>query len=201
MTKQAIYMLRHGESTSNVKRVWSFEGELTKTGIKQCEYWASYFKDENIAGVYASSIKRTLQTAEIISRTLKLPVIISDDIIEVNGGIFMEKSVDLPQKRAIEQKLYKSWENNMVEKSYPNGESFLDVKLRLENFLKKLKTSGDILMVSHQLAIAVFLWAFCVNRLKSFSECLIGRAGMVKLERVSDKSFRLDKFDAKPQIS
>ncbi|OGM72191.1 hypothetical protein A3H21_02575 [Candidatus Woesebacteria bacterium RIFCSPLOWO2_12_FULL_42_8] len=114
MTKQAIYMLRHGESTSNVKRVWSFEGELTKTGIKQCEYWASYFKDENIAGVYASSIKRTLQTAEIISRTLKLPVITSDDIIEVNGGIFMEKSVDLPQKRAIEQKLYKSWENNMV---------------------------------------------------------------------------------------
>ena len=201
MTKQTVYLLRHGEATSNVQRIWTFKGSLTQTGRAQARYWGDYFRDKKLTVIYASTVTRTTQTAKLISRAVKLTVTASRDIVEANGGKFMEHSVDLQGKRDIEEKLFSAWEKGEWTVSYPIGESFADIKSRLERLVEKFPESGTLLVVSHQMPIAVFLWAFCSNHPATFVDCMVSRASMVRLERVGNKSFKIRQLNVKPQIA
>ena len=197
---QIVYLLRHGEATSNIKRVWSFKGDLTPVGIKQAEYWADYFKEKDIIKIYASTVSRTSQTAEIIAQELGLGVEKRNEIVEADGGNFMERNVDLPEKRALEEELFSSWEKGKWMKSYPNGESFNDLRIRFENLVEDLPRSGNLLIVSHQMPIAVFLWTFCINHPDKFLGCWLSRAGMVKVERIGKNKFKILELNVKPEV-
>ena len=198
---QIVYLLRHGEATSNIERVWSFKGGLTPVGIKQAKYWADYFKDKNLEVIYASTITRAFETAGIISKQIEVPIQKCDEIIEVNGGKFVEKRVDIPEKRDYEFKLFESWQKGEWDRSYPKGESFNGVKNRLEKFMSILVTNGSILVVSHQLTMMVFMRSFCVNHPEDINEYLLSCAGVAKLERTGNNKFKILELNVKPQIS
>lgn len=79
-----IYLVRHGEYKNpqqiNPSRLKGFS--LSRKGRLQIREDASYFIDKDIEIIYSSPILRTKQTAQILNKILKIPIIFSKSIIE-----------------------------------------------------------------------------------------------------------------------
>ena len=65
-----IYLVRHGETELNVKRVLQGRSDypLTETGVRQAQEVADWFREQGIVfdRVYTSPLVRAVQTARII---------------------------------------------------------------------------------------------------------------------------------------
>ena len=74
-----IVFVRHGEP--------DYEHDcLTETGVRQAEQAAERLKEEGIEEIWASPLGRALQTAEIASKALGLPVKTLDCMREISWG-------------------------------------------------------------------------------------------------------------------
>lgn len=152
-----IYLIRHGQTKGNLKKTFHgrIETKLTKKGFKQAKQIASFLENKKIACIYCSSMKRAVQTAEIISEKLGVPVEKSDNLKEVDFGIIdgltheeaWKKHPLLMEKRARDKFDF------VVSK----GESYAIAQKRaiklLQRILKKHK-GKPIAIVAHE----------CINR-------------------------------------
>src|SRR5579863_2210827 len=73
----AIWLVRHGESTWNVAGLAQGHNDLaqlTEQGLTQASEAAWQFRDRPIRSIYASDLRRALQTAAAFAVVLGLPV-------------------------------------------------------------------------------------------------------------------------------
>lgn len=149
--RNKYYIVRHGEALSNVKDIIScwpekIKNPLTKKGKEMINESANKLMNKKIDLIFASPLLRTMQTAEIISKKLKVKVKIDKRLREMGFGILNLCSVE---------KLwayFKSEESRIREKA-PRGETYLEVLDRMLNFIKDIdkKYKGkNILIVSHE---------------------------------------------------
>jgi isoleucyl-tRNA synthetase len=149
------FVMRHGESESNVAEVISAnidnDDSITSIGKEQVIKAAAELKNENIDLIIASPFMRTKQTAELIRAELGLPetALLFDEIIreydladEFEGGHWSEYG-----------KHFVTWSDRYT-KSVGQTENRLDVKKRMGEFLYGLESNPDykgknILIVSH----------------------------------------------------
>ena len=81
-----IYFVRHGESEGNKKGLHKGpEVPLSEEGIKQGQVLAERLKKHKIDVIYSSSMIRAIQTAEIISDELKIPVESWENLEEIRN--------------------------------------------------------------------------------------------------------------------
>ena len=94
-----IYFVRHGESLSiAAKKNQDAEVSLSPKGIEQATAVAGRFSTIRVKAIYSSPYKRALQTAEIISQAIHIPVVINDLLKEGKRPSFFEnKSFDDPE--------------------------------------------------------------------------------------------------------
>ena len=85
-----ILLTRHGQTEWNVlKKVQGrADIELNSTGIEQAEITAKKLFDEKFDLIIVSPLKRALQTAEIINKNKKVPMIIDHRLAERDFGEF-----------------------------------------------------------------------------------------------------------------
>lgn len=87
-----IFFVRHGQSESNLKKVMAGHKDvlLTDKGREQALETAKKLKDYDIDIMFVSPLKRARETAEIINsiRENKIPMIIKEELTEVNYGIY-----------------------------------------------------------------------------------------------------------------
>jgi len=69
-----IILVRHGESENNAGIVNDKDSCLTKTGKKQAEFLGKKLKKYPISEIYSSKMLRAKETAQIISKIIKVPV-------------------------------------------------------------------------------------------------------------------------------
>jgi probable phosphoglycerate mutase len=79
-----IYLIRHGEKIDDEKNHESLG--LTEKGFKQAELVGKRLKNYNIEKMYASNMKRAIQTAEQIDRFLNIGFDIVPDLREIHMG-------------------------------------------------------------------------------------------------------------------
>lgn len=106
MSKTIIYFFRHGE-VYNPKRILygRLPGfPLSETGKKMIKETVEQFKDKKILHIYTSPMLRARQTADIISKTLRITSKISRFLIETDD-IFAGVPLDI-FKSKIQPKLY-----------------------------------------------------------------------------------------------
>jgi broad specificity phosphatase PhoE len=152
------YILRHGESVSNVKDVHScwpekFFSPLTQKGRKEAKKAVEKLKNKNINLIFSSDILRTKQTAEIIGKGVKIKPKYDKRLREVGIGIFNGKSLSefrklFPIKDITER----------FRKKPKGGETYSEVKKRMVGFLKdidKKYKSKNILIISHQMSLTL----------------------------------------------
>ncbi len=80
-----IILIRHGESVANTEKFLSDAktSPLTKLGIKQAKAAGKFLKDNyDIKKLYYLPLTRATQTAQIINKTLKVPMEMNDNIRE-----------------------------------------------------------------------------------------------------------------------
>lgn len=153
------FLLRHGESVKNVRRVevcWpeKIPSPLTEKGRRQIKKAALSLRNEKIDLIVSSDLLRTKETAEIVAKELGVKVLFDKRLREINFGIFNGKNAKemnkyfnpegkLSQREVLLEKFEKRW---------PKGENYLDVQKRLYSLLLSLekKYKGKrILLVSH----------------------------------------------------
>ncbi|MEK7664043.1 MAG: histidine phosphatase family protein [Patescibacteria group bacterium] len=158
------YILRHGEAISNAKQIVSswpekFHNPLTKNGVSQIKKAAKKLKKRHIDLMIVSDLLRTKQTAEILSKSLKIGPKFDKRLREVNFGNMNGKSA--------EELLYMGFRKDKVNKGGEKSESYGDVLKRVLNFFTEVNRryqGKNILIVSHQCP----LWVL-ENKLEGFS--------------------------------
>ncbi|HWY80218.1 MAG TPA: histidine phosphatase family protein [Candidatus Sulfotelmatobacter sp.] len=162
-----IYVIRHGESESNVyahenpNKPASHFGELgsslTPKGREQAQKIVQRLKKINFTAIFSSDLLRAKETAEIIAPHYHLPIITIHTIRERFFGEHMSKK----QKWKIEKSLEKLNEKEKFAfKYFPHGESGQDVAKRFKKFLNEIIPSysnKNILVVSHGYVMRSFL--------------------------------------------
>lgn len=86
MTK--IYLVRHAQAEGNLYRLVQghFDGLVTALGYEQIRALRRRFEGVEIDAVYASDLFRARTTARAVSEPRNLPVILREDLREVNLG-------------------------------------------------------------------------------------------------------------------
>ena len=170
MPKLTLFLARHGESVSNYKNIFigrSEDPELTEKGICQARSLAESLKGKNIDAIYSSTLLRAQQTAQIIGSKIGLKVNHSEDLIEVGLGALDGHDIGVPAYLSVYKNMVANWENGYPQVCVLDGESLLDVKLRLNRFLDgqilNKQWDGAVLFVGHAITWMSFIWAFCDN--------------------------------------
>lgn len=145
----------HGTTIDNEKNIssgWK-DVELSELGIKQAINLKEEVKNKAFDVVFCSDLQRAVRSAELVWGGVC--TIISDARLrECNYGKLNGASSDIVEPMQ---------EYECIEKPFPEGESYEDVKTRVENFIEFLKKNYDgknVAIVAHkapQLALDVLI--------------------------------------------
>lgn len=144
----------HGTTTDNENDIssgWK-DVELSELGIKQSKELPKQIVNKKFDVVFCSDLKRAVDSANI-SFKRKFPIIKDKRLRECNYGNFNGKPSSIVEPM----------QEGNINKRFPNGESYEDVKKRINDFLVFIKKNYDnkhIAIVSHkapQLALDVLI--------------------------------------------
>lgn len=156
-----IYFIRHGQTIWNKEK--RFQGlkdsPLTDLGIEQAKKLGQKLKNIKFDKFYSTHLKRALDTANYIKGDRNQKIEIFDDFIEISMGD-MEGVQQDDFRKLYPLQLEAFYHNQMDYDPRPyGGESFLDIRKRVEKGLKKFielnKNYERVLMVSHGATLKV----------------------------------------------
>lgn len=154
-----IILVRHVETEANRDKIFSgwTDYPVTKVGkIQRIKLGREIKKYEKIQKMYSSPLPRTKYTAIHIKRVLKKKIEYSDILKEVHFGKFE----GLKGSHIAEEfpDVWQQWNSDFVNYRIPEGESILDLKLRLIPFLENIiEKNEDCIIVSHGAAIQIMI--------------------------------------------
>ena len=158
-----IYIIRHGETRSNVEGLlqgWTND-PLNENGIELAKVTGMGMKDIKFDLAISSPLTRALQTAKIVlehSGNKDIEIVLDDRIKEINMGDWEQKKFR-PGECEIPVKECKAFFSNAFYFSgCPNGENIEQVCQRTQVFLKELASREDlkdrnVLVATHGFAL------------------------------------------------
>lgn len=143
-----IYITRHGQTNYNKAKVMQglYDEPLNEAGILQAKDKSKIIENIKFDAVYASPLKRAIQTASIISNTDEKDILIDSRIIEVDFGKY---ELCPFSKLGLKMTLY--WILPELFKAPDTVETTKSMILRSESFLKELESKDyeNVLIVCH----------------------------------------------------
>lgn len=179
-----MYIQRHGESEANAKKIYSglkYDPSLTEYGRKQIESYLDFYSGLDLKTVITSPSKRAIQTAEIIAHHLALPITVDKALHEVDMGDLEFKQQDDEDNFNNYTSVITNWLGGDKSMKFINGESYIDVKERIDHVTKNYLVDNNILLVAHATFFAC-LMADKVKFKESIYELFLPRAGRGKYE-------------------
>lgn len=140
-----ITYLVHGTTTDNEQHIssgWK-DVELSELGIQQSKELTEQTKDMKFDIVFCSDLKRAYDSAKLSWEGM-YEIIPDARLRECNYGDLNGVSSDIVEPMQ---------EGECIEKPFPNGESYEDVKTRVTNFIEMLKQDYDgkhVAIVAHK---------------------------------------------------
>ncbi len=155
-----LYLARHGQSEwNNQSRVsGQLDPGLSPKGHQQSEAIAYCLRDENLAAIYASALKRTVATARPTADAKDLPIASMADLNEINLGILQGRFRDERDPEA--QALWEKWRADMWSFQVPGGERFDQLMQRVNRAVDTILNSHrgrSVLLVGHRATNRVVL--------------------------------------------
>ncbi len=150
-----IYFIRHGESQANVLHVISnrdLPHGLTERGQAQAAALTAKLQTAQIHKIYASSILRATQTAEILARALGVSYETTDALREFDCGIVEGKSDQASWNQW--RVLVHDWiELGKWDRTIEQGESFNAMRARFVPFVEHVtqvhRNDQAIVLLAH----------------------------------------------------
>ena len=152
---------------------------------------AKYLLKNKIKKIYYSPLKRCSDSLEMISKYLYFDIKKSDERIkELNHGIYEGKLLSELAPIHKRQKQTDPW-----GWKWPNGESYEDLALRVNNFLthiKKFEQEDNIAVLSHEGVIRVCIKELCFLNLTKFIDLKVPNNVIYSIE---NKMITINIFD------
>ncbi|MGE5342023.1 MAG: histidine phosphatase family protein [Candidatus Omnitrophota bacterium] len=158
-----VYFIRHGSTPLNEdsdRFCGSTDVFLSKTGNERIHKIAGELNGIlSVNHIIASPLRRTVETAEILSKALSVPYITNNNIREIDFGEWEKLT-----KAEINEKypsIYQQWLIRSDVTTPPKGESPYDVAKRAITFKNQIMEEEEpVLVVAHKtfLRIAICTW-------------------------------------------
>ena len=138
-----LYLVRHGETALNEKGCYygKTDAVLSVRGIEQAKYLQHIFKEVSFDYVVASPLVRAYNTAQIIIEERKQQIFGDSRLMEQDFGIF--EGLTYKQLKGKYPQELEQWNKEFSTYRIPEGESFLDVRRRVEAFLKDIPSGEE----------------------------------------------------------
>jgi len=192
MNKKTIILVRHGESSANRERIIAgqSDSDLTRLGVKQARRAAVYIKARfsPVDIVYSSPLKRARSTAQPIARRLKAPIIEDHLLQEADFGAWEGLGkIDLQSTPQ-----WTKYAKNPFFFQIPGGESFQDVKKRVEEFRQMMDAKNDwntAVVVTHYTPVVFFILGVLGNGDASKAPFKIDNASLSVIEKIEASEY------------
>ena len=177
-----IFLVRHGEAEQNVLRILSSMSNgaqhgLTERGREQIRHVAAGLQMESIEMIFASPLRRTVETAEIISQSLGLWYALDDRLRETDFGQYAGGPVET---------FWRTYprESDRIETGISDGvESFRSVRTRVSEFWQETSTEchgKNIVVISHGDTLQMLCGVICGQLLEDTLQDWNPKLGEVK---------------------
>lgn len=144
-----LYLVRHGETELNVKKVYygSTDCALTDNGKAQAMSLRNIFETMSLNVVLESPLLRAKDTATLLLGENPVTRICDNRLKELNFGAWEGKSWQELQGDETYEKWCVDWQTTRP----PEGESFLDLSTRVRAFYEELikREEETVLIVAH----------------------------------------------------
>lgn len=159
-----IVLVRHGETRHTRERRFSGLGgddpELNEHGRAQVQATADWLKAVagEVAAIVSSPLRRTRETAAIISQVLGIEVSYDDGIAEAGFGSW--DALTFAEARTIDPEGFDAWIGNPSVRAGGDGESTEEVDLRVAQARERLLTTyagQTIVAVAHVTPIKLLM--------------------------------------------
>lgn len=146
-----LYCIRHGESSYNAEGRIQGQSDvpLSELGRRQSEAVAAALVGLPIEAVYASPLRRAMQTTRPVAEALKLEIRTDPRLMEVHAGVFQDKL------RSELEELYPlevaRWRSGDPDFAIPGGESRRDLMRRGRAVFEAIGQTDhqQVLVVTH----------------------------------------------------
>lgn len=163
MTTTRMYLIRHGATSSNEQRPVVLQGSgidhpLSGTGRRQAEALGEFMSPFTIDAIFASPLKRAVETAEYLASPRNLTIESFADLQEVDVGDWEGQAwadIEAKQPEAYAATMRDPWNNQ-----YVGGECYADVLRRAQPVLMRLlreHPGQTIAVVAHQVVNRAFI--------------------------------------------
>ena len=189
-----VLLIRHGENEYVKKGRLAGRKEgvhLNDKGRAQALALAEALANVPIKAVYSSPLERTMETAAPLAEIHKLQVIPRDGLLEVDYGIWQDKTL----KQLARRKLWKTVQSAPAHMRFPGGESFGEAQLRIAEELTGLarthKKKDIIACIGHSDMIKLAAAYFLGLPLDLFQRLIVQPASVTTLHLSPDHGARL----------
>ena len=180
-----IYIVRHGETTWNVKRKMQGhkDSPLTKKGIEQAKDIKKELDNIHFYRVFSSDLLRAKKTAEIIALEKKLAVTTTKALRERSFGKY--EGTTVKEMQSLITKLKKSSKKKFSYEMIDDVENNEQLLLRLIPFLREVAIAykgKNILVVSHGGVMKLLLIHFGSASYDNYEKLFVKNTSYIKLE-------------------
>jgi alpha-ribazole phosphatase/probable phosphoglycerate mutase len=156
-----IILIRHGETDWNVLQRYQGQSDigLNQRGREEAERLALSLENEKVQAIYSSDLSRTLETSQIIARSLKLDVNSDARLRELSFGVWEGKTFSEVYRDY--QPEFQQWFEDTLDYQLPGGESFTQLLDRVRQSIHDIyiKHHNDtVVIVSHGGVIRALLY-------------------------------------------
>ena len=182
-----IVLVRHGATD------WNLQGrcqgvtdrELSEVGVRQAEQLAVLLRSESIQAIYSSDLRRARQTADLISQPHNLPVLIEENIRELNHGAL--EGLTFNEIKQSYSEFLARWRTEPAEIQVPGGEKLIDVAERawvgINRITGRHPTAESIVVVSHNFPILGIVCRVTGTHLNNYRSFHLDPCGITRLQR------------------
>jgi phosphoserine phosphatase len=196
-----IVLVRHGATDWNLQGrcQGATDRELHVVGIRQAEEIAAVLANEPIHAIYASGLKRAQQTASLISRPHNLPVIIEEDIRELDHGAL--EGLTFNEIKARYPDFLQRWRTEPAEIQVPGGERLADVADRawkgLNRIVERHPAAEKLVVVSHNFPILGILCKLTGTTLNQYRSFHLDPCGVTRINRKGEDDWEITHINGK----
>jgi len=155
-----LYLIRHGSTTLSAEDRFSggTEVDLSEEGRWQASCLSKRLANDQIAAVYCSPMRRTVQTASYICEPYGYTALTREGLREIHHGRW-----ETMQRSEVEQQFaeeYAAWQEDPFTFAPEGGESGLQVMARALPVIREIvvrHTGQTVAVVSHKATIRLIL--------------------------------------------
>lgn len=180
-----VLLVRHGATD------WNLQGrcqgatdlDLNEVGIRQAQQIAASLSQETLHGIYSSNLKRAQQTAQLISRHHRLPVLIEADVRELDHGQL--EGLTFSEIKENYAQFIQKWRTEPAEIQVPGGERLVDVARRawsgLNRIVRRHSAGETVVVVSHNFPILGIICRITGTHLNNYRTYHLDPCGVTRL--------------------